>query len=56
VPSSDSGKELGTISCKNPGERPGKKSGKELPGQVKLGLRRPDMTKMCKTRRFLCFG
>jgi hypothetical protein len=34
---SDSGKELSTISGKNPGELPGKKSGKELPDRVKLG-------------------
>jgi hypothetical protein len=52
VPGSDSGKESGIISGKNPG----KKSGKELPDQVKTRVRRPSKTKMCRTRRLLCFG
>jgi hypothetical protein len=42
---SDSGKELGTVSDKGLGKRPGKNLGKEV-GQVKT----------CKTGRFLCFG
>jgi hypothetical protein len=33
---SDSGKELCTITGKNLGKRPGKKSGKELTDEVKL--------------------
>jgi hypothetical protein len=45
VPGSDLGKESGTVSDKGLGKRPGKNSGKEA---------RQD--KMCKTRRFLCFG
>jgi hypothetical protein len=52
VPGSDSG----TISDKNSGKRPGKKSGKELADQVKTWVRRPGKTKMCRTRRLLCFG
>jgi hypothetical protein len=50
------GKELGTISGKNPDKRPDKKSGKELPDWVRTQVRRTDKTKMCKTRRLLCFG
>jgi hypothetical protein len=45
VPGSDSGKELGTVSNKGSGKRPGKNIGKET---------RQDKT--CKTGRFLCFG
>jgi hypothetical protein len=56
VPDSDSGKESGAISGKNPGKHPGKKSGKELPDWVKTRVMRPGKTKMCKTRRLLCFG
>jgi hypothetical protein len=53
---SDSGKESGTISIKNPGKRAGKKSGKELPDWVKTRVRRLGKTKMSKTWRLLCFG
>jgi hypothetical protein len=56
VSGSDLGKELGTISGRKPGKRPGKKSGKELPDRVKTWVRRLGKTKMCKTRRLLCFG
>jgi hypothetical protein len=56
VPGSDSGKKSGKISGKNLGKRPGKKSGKELPDQVKTWVRRLGKTKVCKTRRLLCFG
>jgi hypothetical protein len=50
------GKEWGTILGKNPGKRPGKKSGKELPDRVKTRVRRSGKTKMCNTKRLLCFG
>jgi hypothetical protein len=56
VPGSDSDKKSGTISGNNPDKRPGKKSGKELPDRVKTQVRRSGKTKMCKTRRPLCFG
>jgi hypothetical protein len=55
VPVSDSSKKSGTISGKNPGKRPGKKLGKELPDRGKTRVRMPSKTKMCKTRRLLCF-
>jgi hypothetical protein len=44
-PGSNSGKELGIVSDKDPATRLGKNSSKEA-GQ----------DKMCRTRRFLCFG
>jgi hypothetical protein len=55
VPGGDSAKESGTISGKNLGKRPYKKSGKELPDQVKTQVRRSGKTKMCKTWRLLGF-
>jgi hypothetical protein len=50
---SDSGKKSGTILSKT--QRLGKKSGKELPDRVETQVRRPDKTKICETRRLLCF-
>jgi hypothetical protein len=48
---SDSGREPGTISCKNLGKRPGK----ELPDGVKTRVWRLGKTKTCVTRRRLYF-
>jgi hypothetical protein len=41
---------------KNLGKRLSKKSGKVLPGEVRIWIRRSGKTKMCKTRRLLCLG